>query len=140
MKALTKILLPPFVAFAVFFVAAVFYSSNFTPVRMVTGEATIISFVKFYRVALPLLFADVILIQLLMILPVWDGIHIGSWVLKTIAAVDLLFICLLIALGISYAIWDPPTGAARFDKIFVFITSVQVVYWAINLFILYLLE
>lgn len=103
------------------------------------GVGDLKSFMAFYRYTLPLLFVVAVLTQLLVVMPVWNSMHNKTIADKINVIVDLCFICLVFAFGISYAIWDPVTGTNGLIKLAGFMTAVQLVYWFIDLLILYLL-
>lgn len=104
------------------------------------GEGNLTSFMAFYRYMLPLLFTIAVLTQLLIIIPVFNSIKGKQKADKINAIIDLSFICFLFALGISYTISDLNSNFIHFIKLLIFMTSVQLVYWMINLFILRLLK
>ena len=104
------------------------------------GLGNLKSFMAFYRYTLPLLFFVAVLTQLLVIVPVWRSLVKKTAADRINLIIDLCFICFLFALGISYAIWDPQRGIHNLVKLVGFMSAVQVVYWLINLLILYLLE
>jgi hypothetical protein len=140
MKKLLRVMLPPFIGFFIFFVGVRYSSVYFTLKIDEMGLGNLKSFMAFYRYTLPLLFFVAVLTQLLVIVPVWR-----SLVEKTVAdrinlIIDLCFVCFVFALGISYAIWDPQRGIHNLIKLVGFMSAVQLVYWFINLLILYLLE
>jgi hypothetical protein len=140
MKKLLRVMLPPFIGFFIFFVGVRYSSVYFTLKIDEMGLGNLKSFMAFYRYTLPLLFIVAVLTQLLVIVPVWR-----SLVEKTVAdrinlIIDLCFVCFVFALGISYAIWDPQRGIHNLIKLVGFMSAVQLVYWFINLLILYLLE
>jgi hypothetical protein len=140
MKKLLRVILPPFIGFFIFFTGVRYSSAYFTLKIDEMGLGNLKSFMAFYRYTLPLLFVVAVLTQLLVVVPVWR-----SLVKKTVAdrinlTVDLCFVCLIFALGIGYAIWDPARGIHNLIKLIGFMSAVQLVYWFINLLILYLLE
>jgi hypothetical protein len=139
MRKLLKVLLPTFVGFIVYF-TAVRYSSVYFTLRIdEMGEGTITAFMAYYRYFLPLLFTVAVLTQLLIVVPVWDRIFLKSNTGKFISLGILYLICQLFAAGISYAIWDShQSGVKHWIKVCVFMTAVQMVYWTVNLFVLYL--
>ena len=140
MKKLLKILLPPFVGFAIYFLM-VRYSSVYFSLRInEMGEGNLLAFMAYYRYLLPLLFTVSVLTQLLIIIPIWNNVKDKSTTGKVWASVSLLVVCLLFAAGMSYAIWDKSEGIHHLLKLFTFMTAVQLVYWMINLFILRLLN
>jgi hypothetical protein len=140
MTKLLKIILPPFTGFAVFFLAVRYSTLYFTLKIDEMGEGNLTSFMAFYRYVLPLLFTVAVLTQLLIVVPVFDIIKGKLKADKINAIIDLIFICLLFAFGISYAISDLHNNFIHFIKLLIFMTSVQLIYWAINLFILRLLK
>jgi hypothetical protein len=104
------------------------------------GLGNLKSFMAFYRYTLPLLFLVAVLTQLLIIVPIWRSLVEKTAADKVNLIIDLFFICFVFALGISYAIWDPQRGIHNLVKLVGFMSAVQLVYWSINLLILYLLE
>jgi hypothetical protein len=140
MKKLLKVILPPFVGFAIFFLM-VRYSSWYFDLKIdQMGAGNIISFMAFYRYMLPLLFAVAVLTQLLIVVPVWRRLKGTHGVAKVNAIVDTIFVCLFLAFCISYPISYPQVNSGHFFKLLCFMSLVQMVYWTINLFILHLLE
>jgi hypothetical protein len=140
MKKLLKITLPPFIAFFIFFLG-IRYSSVYFELNIDDmGLGNLKSFMAFYRYTLPLLFLVAILTQLLAIVPAWRGMGKKTVADRINIIVDLCFICLLFALGVSYAIWDPERGIHNLIKLIGFMSAVQLVYWFINLLVLYSLE
>jgi hypothetical protein len=140
MTKLLKMLLPPFTGFAIFFLAVRYSTLYFTLKIDEMGEGNLTSFMAFYRYLLPLFFAVAALTQLLIINPVFDSLKGKPKANKVNAAIDLSFICFLFAFGISYAISDLHNNFIHFIKLLIFLTSVQLIYWAINLIILRLLK
>ncbi len=140
MKHLLRVILPPFIAFFLLFVAVRYSSLYFTLRIDKMGVGDLKSFMAFYRYTLPLLFIVGVLTQLLIIMPVWNSMEKKTLADKINIIVDLCFICLVFALGISYTIWDPARGIYNLVKLVGFMTAVQMVYWLINLLILYLFE
>ncbi|HEY4324968.1 MAG TPA: hypothetical protein VGN20_13315 [Mucilaginibacter sp.] len=140
MRKLLKVILPPFVGFAVFFIAVRYSTLYFTLKISEMGQGNLTSFMAFYRYTLPLLFTVAVLTQLLIINPVFRSLKSKSNFDKVNGTIDLSFICFLFALGISYAISDTHDSTRHFFKLLIFMTSVQLVYWIINLSILRLLK
>jgi formate/nitrite transporter FocA (FNT family) len=139
MRSLLKVWLPPFVGFAAYFVAIRYSSLYFTLRIDEMGEGTITAFMAYYRYFLPLLFIVAILTQYLIVVPVWDRVFLKSRAGKFASILILVIICALFAAGISYTIWDRASGVGHLKKVYVFMTSVQLVYWLVNLGILYFL-
>ncbi len=103
------------------------------------GEGTVIAFMAYFRFFMPLLFVVAILTQLLIVVPVWDRVFLKSKTGKFVSSLILYLICLFFAAGISYTIWDKQTGVKHLLQECFFMTAVQLVYWVVNLFVLYLL-
>lgn len=139
MKKLLKVILPPFIGFFLYFIAIRYSSLYFTLQIDKMGVGDLKSFMAFYRYTLPLLFVVAVLTQLLVVVPVWNSMDKKTVADKINIIVDLCFICLVFALGISYSIWDPQHGIGNLVKLMGFMSAVQIVYWFINLLILYLL-
>jgi hypothetical protein len=139
MRKLLKILLPPFIGFAVYFLTIRYSSVYFTLRIDEMGEGTIEAFMAYFRYFLPLLFTVAVLTQLLIVVPVWDRVFLKSKRGKLTSLLILIIICLIFAAGISYPIWDTASGEWHLVKVFLFMTAVQLLYWAVNLFVLYFL-
>jgi hypothetical protein len=141
MRKLLKVLLPPFVGFAVYFIAVRYSGIYFTLKLDEMGVGSLSSFMAYYRYFLPLLFVVAILTQLLIVVPLWQKLHTyKKWFSKLADAVSLCFICLVFAAALSYPISDLSNGHRHYLHVTLFMTVVQLGYWAINLFILYLLD
>jgi hypothetical protein len=139
MRKLLKVLLPPLVGFAAYFIAIRYSSLYFTLRIDAMGEGTITAFMAYYRFFLPLLFTVAVLTQLLIVVPIWDRVFLKSGWGKFFSLLMLWFICTALAVAISYAIWEKQSGITHLIKVCVFMTSVQLVYWVVNLFVVYLL-
>src|ERR1700742_1739999 len=139
MRSLLKVILPPLVGFAAYFIAIRYSSVYFTLRIDEMGEGTITAFMAYYRYFMPLLFTVAVLTQFLIVTPIWDRVFLRSITGKYISLFILCLICVLFAAGISYSIWDKQSGIDHVIKVGLFMTAVQLVYWAVNLFILYLL-
>jgi hypothetical protein len=142
MKNLLKVILPPLIGFSILFVAGKFHLVYHPSGDNDTGRATIISLISFfcYIYIFLLLLVIAFFSQLLVIVPAWNGAVHKPGVVIINAIVDLFFICLLFALGVSYAIWDPLEGIHRLVKILIFTSGIQLIYWLINLFVLLIIE
>ncbi|MDP9077527.1 MAG: hypothetical protein M3O71_08915 [Bacteroidota bacterium] len=140
MKHLLRVVLPPFIGIFIYFVAIRYSSLYFTLQIDKMGVGNLTSFMAFYRYTLPLLFLVAVLTQYVVIAPVWNGMEKKTIADKINVIIDLCFICLVFALGISYAIWEPQRGISNLVKLVGFMTAVQLGYWFINLLVLYLFE
>jgi hypothetical protein len=139
MRKLLKVILPPLVGIAAYFVA-VRYSSVYFKLKIdEIGEGTLQGFMAYFRYAMPLLLAVAILTQAVIFVPVWNRFVLRSATGKFITFLMLCFICLLLAAGMSYAIWDHTTGVNHLEKLCLFMTAVQIGYWLINSLVLIML-
>ena len=140
MKKLLKVLLPPFIGFSLYFIG-VRYSPDYFDLNIgQIGTGTLAGFMAFYKLALPLLFTIAVLTQLLIVIPVWNRVLTRSRAGVVWALIWLLLICIIFAGGISYLIWDTATGTHHLVITFLFMTAVQLGYWAINLITLIIIE
>jgi hypothetical protein len=139
MRKLLKVLLPPLVGFAAYYIVITFSSSYFALSINEMGEETITVFMAYYRFFLPLLFTIAVLTQLLIVVPVWDRVLLRSVAGKFFSLLILCLICVAFAAGISYIIWDPASGADHLTSVCSFMTAVQLIYWGVNLLVLYFL-
>lgn len=132
MKNLLKVLLPPFIGFALYFVA-IRYSPGYFALKIgQIGTGTLAGFKAYYRYALPLLYIIAVLTQMLIVVPIWNHIVRRSLTRKLWIVFFFVMICSVMAAAISYAIWDQATGEHRLIKLFLFMDAVQLVYWAVN--------
>jgi hypothetical protein len=140
MKKLLKVILPPFVGFALYFLGVRYSPQYFDLTIGQIGTGTVTGFMAYYKYALPLIFVVAILTQLLIVMPAWNNvIHKPRPVIKRTIGL-LVLICLLFAAGIGFLIWDRPSGTTHLIKTCVFLAAVQLVYWGINLFTLFIIE
>ena len=140
MKKLLKVIVPPFIGFSLYFIGVRYSPDYFDLTIGQIGSGTLAGFMAFYKYALPLLFFIAILTQLLIVMPAWNKLVHRSGRAKFWSIVSLILVCLIFAAGISYLIWDKTTGTHHLVKTFLFLTVIQLVYWAINLFTLLVIE
>lgn len=140
MKKLLRMFLPPFVGFFLYFICVryspVYFNLNIGEI----GTGTLAGFMAFYKFSLPLLFAVAVLTQLLIVIPIWRSVVAKNNSGRFWALGSFVLVCLLLAAGISYVIWDHATGFDHLMKTFLFMSAVQLIYWSVNLFILRLLK
>ncbi len=140
MRKFLKVFMPPLIGFTAFFLA-VRYSSEYYTLRFdEMGEGTLRSFMAYYRYFWPLLFIVGLITQVLIIVPVWYRVKARSAGPKMLAFFILCIICLLFAVGISYIIWEKPSGWHHLIKLCIFMTAIQVIYWMMNILTMALLN
>lgn len=140
MRSLLKVLLPPFIGFGAYFLAVRYSSVYFALQIDKLGEGTIESFMAYFKYFMPLLFVIAVLTQHLIVVPVWDRVFLKSNQGKLISVLILCLICLLFSAFISYCIWDRQSSRWHVVKVCAFMTSVQLIYWTVNLVVLYFLD
>jgi hypothetical protein len=136
MKKLVKVILPPFIGFAIYFVAIRYNALYFTLRTDQMGQGNLASYMAFFKYLMPLLFVVAVLTQLLIINPVAYYVSHKNRTVKIWAILVLILVCMLFAAGISYAIWDENGTLWHLTKTFGFMTVIQLIYWLINLFTL----
>jgi len=140
MKTLLKVILPPLVAFAVFLVVVKFNMATHTLELGTISDGNIYSLMAYFKLfaALPLVVA--LLTQYLIIVPLWNKLLQKSVGAFLIAFFAIVLICIIFATGVSYIIWDQSQGIKPFTRFIFYFTVIQINYWAIIFFILYLLD
>lgn len=135
------VILPPLIGIAGYFIA-VRYSGVYFQLRIdEMGEGTVKSFMAYYRYFMPLLLVVAVLTQAVIVVPIWNKVrNYQKFSSKLLDLVSLIYICLLFAAGISYLISDPAHNFHHFINVGLFMTAVQLVYWMIDLLLLYLLS
>jgi hypothetical protein len=139
MKKMLKILLPPFIAFTVFFMAVRYSPYYFELKPDAMGNGNLESFMSYYRYLLPLVFVTGILTQVLIFNPIWDRVINRSARAKWITFLSICLVCLVISGGIAYAMWDK-FSTKHLEKLCLFMTAVQVAYWVMNIAVMYMID
>jgi nicotinamide riboside transporter PnuC len=140
MKYLSKllfILLPTCLPLLLFSFIAKHYTegSNGKQSEVIDVVYTLISF---YRTAMPVLLVVAILVQYLIILPIWNSGR--PWAIKTMWVFILVAVCLGLSILLSYIIWDTNDGVSWIFKVTIAITAMQLAYWLLNFIFLYILS
>lgn len=139
MKKFLKVVIPPFIGFSVYFIAVRYspYYFGLKPDDM--GNGNLQSFMSYYRYCVPLLFIVGVLTQWLVFVPVWDRVIKKTVTAKVISFIVLCMICFAFALAIAYAMWDN-RYVMHLYKLCLFMTAVQIGYWAMDIITLYLID
>jgi len=138
MKSLLRIFLPTFILFSIF--ARITALDNLH--RNLPGgvtEITLSALMFYFSYFAPLLFVILILTQYLIIMPLWRRFT------NSYSTVAQMFIIVLVAVFLpaffmSYVIWDKALGNISLLRSVATLFSVQIIYWVLNLFILYLID
>jgi|SRR6185312_9860822 len=140
MKKLYKIVLPPLIAFFIFWVLI-----KFGPIAKHIGglpdigNETLYGLMDYFKLFTPLLFFTALLTQLLIIVPLWRKILSRAHRLTNIL-IFVFAVTTILSGVVSYVIWDKATGAGHLFIIFLFMAAVQAFYWLIDFGVLYWLD
>jgi hypothetical protein len=140
MKKIFKIILPPLFAFWLF---AVFI--KFTPFFHYVnglsslGEDSVYGLIAYYKIFGPGQILIAVLTQLLIVMPLWKKIVARPKAAVVIFTI-LFIVCLVLAFGLAYIIWDPATTRKHLIDTGLFMTCVQLFYWIFDFLALYLLD
>lgn len=135
-----KVILPPLIAFLVFAVIIKYnpLHHSFEGLSDI-GDGSASGLITYYKIFAPFQFVIAVLTQYLIILPLWDKI-----LRKGRAAISIFIVmtivCVLAAFGIAYMIWDRAVGTEHLIHITLFMTGVQLFYWAINFLVMFLFD
>jgi hypothetical protein len=113
------------------------FSSHSLPL---TNEFTFADLKLFYSYTAPVFFVTSLLLQYIVMVPLWDKLLTpGKAYCQTVflIAFDLV---LIIALSLSYIIWDNSAGFMALIRSVFTLLVVQAIYWFFNLGTLYLAD
>ncbi len=128
---LLKILLPSFIPLLVFSLIAQHYKN-----ADISSVNIFESLISYYRYMMPIMFVIAVIMQYLIIVPLWNKALAGGWILRLALLFFLIVICAGISMGISYAIWDENTGKQWLQNSIITITLMQIAFWCINIIVL----
>jgi len=139
MKALLKLLLPTLIPYVIF----ARYTALGEAHKDIAGQLTEISLnslMYYFRYTSPYLYIILFLTQYVVVIPIWDKLN--SRLLRA-AFVTLLWVLsasLLLAVGVSYAIWDKALGTDSLYRSIGALFGVQGMYWLINIALLFIID
>ena len=133
-----KVFLPPLVAF-IGFAAFVIVSALAHPMQLSDmGEGNVHAFMACFYYCWPLYFTVAILTQWIIIVPVWNAFVLRSASAALITVSVVAAVCTLAAGSVAYAIWDEQSGYDSLIGLTTIMLFIQLAYWAVNFFILFL--
>lgn len=139
MRKLFSIILPPGIAFLLF-ATAIKYHPLATHIGGLAdiGNETLYGLIGYFKIFTPLLFVTALLTQLLIVLPLWKKVTTAKRFLGVFGIICLL--TTLLALSVSYLIWDNATGVRHLVLSVLFMDGVQLIYWVIDFGVLFLIH
>ncbi len=131
--------MPPFIILGIFYILVRFSPYYFSLRADAMGDGKLQSFMSYFRYLLALIFATSVLTQLLIFLPIWNSLKERSVKVRILTFLSGCLICFLFAGLIAYAMWDA-YSVKHLIKLCLFMTGVQVIYWMLNIGMIYLIE
>ncbi len=139
MKTLLKLLLPTLIPYIIFARYTALDEAHKDITTQLT-EISLTSLMYYFRYTSPYLYIILFLTQYVVVLPIWD--RLNSRLLRA-AFITLLWVLsasLLMAVGVSYAIWDRTLGTDSLYRSIGALFGVQGMYWLINLLLLFIID
>ena len=103
-------------------------------------EISLTSLMYYFRYTCPYLYVILFLTQYVVILPIWDRLKARLGRAVYITLLWVLAASLLLAVGVSYAIWDTTLGNDSLYRSIGALFGVQGMYWLINIALLYIID
>ncbi|MEO6523340.1 MAG: hypothetical protein ABIN91_16780 [Mucilaginibacter sp.] len=141
MKRLPKllyILLPTSIPLVLFSFVAKHYTEGDSGNQSLLIDV-IYSLISFYRSTVPILFVVAVLVQYLIVLPIWHNNASKPWLTKVMWMVLIIVVCIGLSALLSYIIWDTKDGTSWLIKVTIAVTGMQLAYWLLNLVLLKIL-
>jgi hypothetical protein len=113
------------------------FSSHSLPL---TNEFTFADLKLFYSYTLPFFFVTSLLLQYIVVVPLWDKLIIAGKAYREMIFLIAFDVILIIALSLSYTIWDATAGFMALIRSVCTMLVVQAIYWFFNLGTLYLAD
>ena len=139
MKTLLKLFLPTLIPYLVFARYTALAEAHKFIADQLT-EISLASLMYFFRYTCPYLYIILFLTQYVIVLPIWDGMSNRLLKASLFTLLWVLLASLLLAIGISYAIWDKTLGTQSLYRSIKILFGVQSIYWLVNLLILFVIE
>lgn len=139
MKTLLKLILPTFIPYIIF----ARYTTLDDAHRHITEQLTEISLnsLMYYFWQLGwLIYPILFLTQYVVVLPIWDNLSSKPIRATLFTLLWVSLASLLLAVGVSYIIWDKTLGTESLYDSIKTLFSVQAVYWLVNILILFIID
>lgn len=139
MKTLLKLLLPTLIPYMIF----ARYTALDDAHRHIAEQLTEISLTSlmyyFWRLGI-ILYPILFLTQYVVVLPIWNRLNARLARAIFITLLWVLSASLLLAAGVSYAIWDRALGTDSLYRSVGALFGVQGMYWLINILLLFVID
>lgn len=139
MKTLLKLLLPTLIPYMIF----ARYTALDDAHKHITDQLTEISLTSlmyYFRYTSPYLYIILFLTQYVVVLPIWEKLNARLFRAVFITLLWVLSASLLLAVGVSYAIWDTSLGKDSLYRSIGALFGVQGMYWLINILLLFIID
>ena len=139
MKTLLKLLLPTLIPYFIF----ARYTALDEAHKQITAQLTeisLISLMYYFRYVGHFLYVILFLTQYVVVLPIWNRLNSGLWRAAYITLLWVLSASLLLAAGVSYAIWDTKLETDSLYRSIAALFGVQGMYWLINIALLFVID
>ena len=103
-------------------------------------EVSLTSLMYYFRYTSPYLYIILFLTQYVVVLPIWDRLNSRIFRAVFITLLWVLSASLLMAVGVSYAIWDKTLGTDSLYRSIGALFGVQGMYWLINILLLFIID
>jgi hypothetical protein len=111
--------------------------------RQITEQLTEISLTSlmyYYWTLGWIIYPILFLTQYVVILPIWKRINGGPLRAAVFTLLWVIIASLLLAIGVSYVIWDTTLGDDSLYDSIKALFGVQAIYWLVNILILFLID
>ena len=103
-------------------------------------EISLTSLMYYFRYTSPYLYIILFLTQYVFMLPIWDKQNARLFRAVFVTFLLVLSASLLLAVGVSYTIWDTTLGTASLYRSTGALFGVQGIYWLINISLLFIID
>lgn len=139
MRTLLKLFLPTFIPYIIF----ARYTTLDDGHRNITEQLTEISLTSlmyyFWQLGW-LIYPILFLTQYVVVLPIWNNLNKKPLRATLFTLLWVSIASLVLAVGISYIIWDKALGTGSFFDSIKALFGVQVAYWLVNILILFIID
>jgi uncharacterized BrkB/YihY/UPF0761 family membrane protein len=139
MKTLLKLILPTFIPYMIF----ARYTALDEAHKHITDQLTEVSLTSlmyYFRYTSPYLYIILFLTQYVVVLPIWDKLNSRLFRAAFITLLWVLSASLLMAVGVSYVVWDKTLGTDSLYRSIGALFGVQGMYWLINIALLFIID